>query len=173
MSNTQRNPFQIIKQIFQGYEHNTTIMDAAIVESATLPRKLTNIKEAFSKSGNTFIGNLGTSLQLKDTGNTDTQYVFENLGPDDIFNGYNGLIESAVLSYSGTTTGSCTMEVVYYNTAEVISTQQFKLDLENVGNTEIFLNLQFSASHSVQFRVYGVSGGNGNIDCDVKLKIFE
>lgn len=173
MANTQRNPFQIIKQVFQGYEHNTAIMNGAVVESATLSRKLTDIKETFSKSGNTFIGSLGTSLQLKDTGNTDTQYVFENLGPDDIFNGCNGLIESAVLSYSGTAEGYCTMDVVYYNTAEVISAQQFKLDLGNAGNTEIFLNLQFSASHSVQFRVYGVSGGNGNIDCDVKLKIFE
>lgn len=173
MANTQRNPFQTIKQVFEGYEHNNMIVDGAIIESATVPRKLTNIKEIFSNSGSTFIGTLGARLQLKETGNSDTKYVFDNLGPDDIFNAYNGVIESAVLSYSGTATGSCTMEVVYYNTAEVVSTQQFKLDLENVGDTEICLNLQFSAAHSIRFRVYGVVGGNGNIDCNVKLKIFE
>lgn len=171
MSNLQNNPFGVIRQIAKGKYVDNTIDSNGVHSIEGDAKKSINKIESYQKVGDSLVGYVGDTFQLGDTGTSDTKeiYSFDNTLPD----AYNGYIENVTLSYDGTTTGYATLEIVYSNSVGTIQTQQFKLNLENSGETVAELNLQFSPEYNVSFRVWGKSGGNGYITAVAKLKIFE
>lgn len=171
MANLQTNPFQTIRQVSSSKHVDQGIDTDGIFFIDGDVNKAFNELETYQRVGNlNYEGYVGNSFTLGESGTSDTKVIYQN---NNAFgSGSHGYIESVNLVYSGTATGYAILEFVYYNSVGTLSTQQFKLNLENEGQTDALLNIPFSPLYDISFRVWGKSGGNGKIEVSTKLKIF-